>query len=109
MLGILVAVTVLVLGLLALSNWLSNRPATATAAIDQTNLLPLAEPVNPIAGFHDMEHMPNPNAPGRPVDAGVAQANVDLPCNALGLGRHPAHAARPAESFPSKTPATSCC
>jgi hypothetical protein len=78
-LGILVAVTVVVLGLLALSNWLSNRPATATTAIDQTNLLPLAQPVNPIAGFHDMEHMPNPNAPGQPVQAGTPQANVDLP------------------------------
>lgn len=78
-LAILVAVTVLVLGLLALSNWMSSRPATSAAAVDQTNLLPLAQPVNPIAGFHDMEHMPNPNAPGQPVEASVPQANVDLP------------------------------
>lgn len=77
-LGILVAATVLVLGLLALSNWMSSRPA-ASVAVDQANLLPLAEPVNPIAGFHDMEHMPNPTTPGQAVDASIPQANVDLP------------------------------
>jgi hypothetical protein len=78
-LGILVAVTVLVLGLLAFGNWMRSGPLAPRGAADPTGLLPLAQPVNPIAGFHDMEHMPNPNMPGQAVAASVPQANIDLP------------------------------
>ena len=76
---VLIGASFLILGIVALANWASSRPAPAAQAADPAQLLPLAEPVNPIAGFHDMENMPNPNAAAHPVEAGVPQANVDLP------------------------------
>jgi hypothetical protein len=76
---VLVGASLLILGVLALVNWASGRSVAQAPAADIAGLLPLAEPVNPIAGFHNMERMPNFSAPARAVEAGSPQAQVDLP------------------------------
>lgn len=93
-LALIMGSTVLVLGLVLLLNWTMSRPAAAdtpsVAAVDTADLLPLASPVNPIVGGHDMNNMPNlDQAPPRPV-TGIAQANVDLPLLRWDWGTIPA-------------------
>jgi hypothetical protein len=86
---ILIAGTIIVLGALVLGNWAAGRPAPAAQAIAPAGLLPLAEPVNPVTGYHTMERMPNPSAAPRQVAAGTPQAKVDLPLTRWDWGTIP--------------------
>lgn len=74
------AVTVLIVGALVALNWLGNQPRiTPAVAVDASALLPLAVPVAPLHGIHDMQNMPQLPAQGHAVAGDVPQANVDLP------------------------------
>lgn len=105
-LAIIMGGTVLVLSLILLNNWAISRPPNATApsvaatnvAIDSADLLPLAAPVNPIVGGHDMNNLPDPGRRGN-VMTGIAQANVDLPLMQWDWGTIPAIPAV-AQTFP---------
>lgn len=87
---VLIGATLVILGTVAVVNWAANRSIAPAASPQLADLLPLAEPVNPIVGFHNMERMPNLNTPPRPVEAGTPQANVDLPLSAWDWGVIPA-------------------
>jgi hypothetical protein len=80
---VMVGVTILILGLIMLLNWTSSRalaPVEADIAIDSGTLLPLAAPVNPVVGGHNMNNMPDSSRiHPRTVPAGEPQPNVDLP------------------------------
>lgn len=69
------------------SDW---SPDTVTDAhslgIKVSDLLPLADPVNPIAGWHDMANLPDPSQPGRVVPGDQPQPNIDLPVTAYDFG-----------------------
>ncbi|MCC6168777.1 MAG: DUF1573 domain-containing protein [Caldilineaceae bacterium] len=95
---VLIGATAVILATLAVVNW-ASRSAAPVASAQFDNLLPLAQPVNPIAGFHNMERMPNLSAPARPAAAGTPQSNVDLPLATWDWGTIPA---RPAvmQTFP---------
>ena len=93
-LALIMGGTILVLGLMLLNNRAMSSPATADTpsapAVDTANLLPLASPVNPIVGGHDMNNMPDlSRTPPRPV-TGIPQANVDLPLLSMDWGTIPA-------------------
>lgn len=87
---VLIGASLVILATLAVVNWAANRASAPAAAPALADLLPLAEPVNPIAGFHNMERMPNLSAPAQPVDSGTAQANVNLPLATWDWGTIPA-------------------
>jgi hypothetical protein len=90
LLGI-VGVLLIVLGLAVIrNNQQKAQQVTVQAdplAVDQ--LLPLAEPVKPILGWHDMANLPDPSQPGRPVPAGQPQPNIDLPVAEFDFGTIP--------------------
>jgi hypothetical protein len=56
-----------------------QEAVTDARALEVDELLPLAEPVEPIEGWHDMGNMPDPTQPGRQVPADQPQPNVELP------------------------------
>ncbi len=58
-------------------NWQDN--VTDARSLTANVLLPLAEPVNPIEGWHDMGNMPDPNQAGRVVPPDQPQPDIDLP------------------------------
>lgn len=89
-LTVLIGASLVILGVLAVVNWAGSRPPAPAISPQLDNLLPLAEPVNPIDGFHNMERMPNLNTPSRPVEVGTPQANVDLPLATWDWGAIPA-------------------
>jgi hypothetical protein len=74
-----------------------NRPASPApvagpppaATFDESELLPLAEPVKPIHGFHDMPRIPQGPIPTRTVAENAPQANVDLPLTRWDWGTIP--------------------
>ncbi len=74
----IVAMTLVIVGALVALNWLGNQPRI-TPAVDTGTLLPLAVPVAPLHGIHDMQNMPQLPAQGHAVAGDVPQANVDLP------------------------------
>jgi hypothetical protein len=82
-----------VLAIVALSV-ISNQPRTdvppAAAAVLEAELLPLAEPIDPIYGFHDMPNIPQSMPQGRTVPTGTPQPNVDLPLMRWDWGTIPA-------------------
>ena len=87
----IIGLSVVVLGVGVLLNWVGQRPAAppATAAASG-DLLPLAAPVNPVIGGHDMDHIPNPAGfPSRKLDAALPQPNVDLPVTRFDWGTIP--------------------
>ena len=100
---VMVGITVLILGGVALLSWTASRsaaPVESVAAVDSTSLLPLAAPVNPIVGGHDMTNMPdNSKIHPRTVAAGEPQPNVDLPLLRWDWGIIPAIPAV-AQTFP---------
>ena len=91
-LALIIGGTVFVLGLILVINWATNRPTDAAAAsitaVDAAELLPLASPVNPIVGGHDMNNMPDPTRKGSVVTG--AQTNVSLPLLQWDWGTIPA-------------------
>jgi hypothetical protein len=92
LLYIVVAFAVLVLVLIAALSWLGNgnRVAVAPSALADADLLPLAEPVNPMYGFHDMANMPNLHPATRTVPATAPQPNLDAPLARWDWGTIPA-------------------
>jgi hypothetical protein len=91
---VMVGITVLIFGVLALLGWAANRastPVEAATAIDTSALLPLAAPVNPVVGGHDMNNMPD-SSKIHPytLAAGEPQPNVDLPLARWDWGTIPA-------------------
>lgn len=93
-LTVMVGVTILVLGVIVLLNWASNRalaPVEASVAVEPSALLPLAAPVNPVVGGHDMNNMPDSSQiHPHSVPAGEPQPNVDLPLMQWDWGTIPA-------------------
>ncbi len=91
---VMAGITVLILGFMAFLNWTSNRASTSVASattIDAATLLPLAAPVNPVMGIHDMNNMPdNNNIHPRTLDADEPQPNADLPLSRWDWGAIPA-------------------
>lgn len=87
---VLIGASLVILATLAVVNWVSSQPSAPAASAQLDQLLPLAEPVNPIAGFHNMARMPDLSAPARPVEAGTPQANVHLPLATWDWGTIPA-------------------
>jgi hypothetical protein len=79
----MVGITVLILGIVALLSWATSRslaPVEAAAAVNTSTLLPLAAPVNPIAGGHDMNNLPDSSQiHPHTLAADEPQPNVDLP------------------------------
>jgi hypothetical protein len=75
-------------------NWRSSRriaPVVAQPPIEAATLLPLAEPVNPIVGGHDMNNMPESWASYlHEVAANQPRPNVDLPLAIWNWGEIPA-------------------
>lgn len=63
---------------------------TDARSLDTNELLPLAEPVNPIEGWHDMANLPDPNQPGRTVSPDQPQPNADVPIAEYDFGTIPA-------------------
>jgi hypothetical protein len=80
---VIVGITVFILSLMGLLSWATTRtttPVVAAAAVDPAVLLPLAPPVNPVVGGHDMTNMPDTtNMPARTVPENEPQPNVDVP------------------------------
>ncbi|MCB0112575.1 MAG: DUF1573 domain-containing protein [Caldilineaceae bacterium] len=88
LLYMLVGFSVLVVALIVIINLLGSggqRPVAASdavaaeAAVSQDELLPLAEPVEPIAGFHDMPNIPRSMPQSVTLPADTPQPNLDLP------------------------------
>jgi hypothetical protein len=100
---VIVGVTVLILGVVVVLNWASSRtlaPVEAAAAVEPSSLLPLAAPVNPVVGGHDMNNMPDGSQiHPHTVPAGEPQPNVDLPLLRWDWGTIPAIPAV-AQTFP---------
>ena len=94
---ILIGATLLLLGLVAVPTWLHNRPASVSPPVDspppsvaESLLLPLADPVNPISGFHDMPNLPQAgDERPRQVTASAPRARVDLPLDRWDWGTIP--------------------
>lgn len=100
---VMVGITVLILGVVAFLSWTASRsaaPLEAATAVDGATLLPLAAPVNPIVGGHDMNNMPDASKiHPRTLAAGEPQPNVDLPLVRWDWGTIPAIPAV-AQTFP---------
>ncbi|MCC6457960.1 MAG: DUF1573 domain-containing protein [Caldilineaceae bacterium] len=100
---VIVGVTVFILGLVVMLNLASSRalaPVEAAAAVEPSALLPLAAPVNPVVGGHDMNNMPDSSQiHPHTVPAGEPQPNVDLPLLQWDWGTIPAIPAV-AQTFP---------
>jgi hypothetical protein len=91
---VMVGITLLILGFVAIIRWTASRslsPVVAATSVDTATLLPLAAPVNPVVGGHDMNNMPDTNKL-RPhtLAAGAPQPNVDLPLARWDWGTIPA-------------------
>jgi len=72
------------------SDWSTAAVTDArTLGINVSDLLPLAEPVEPIEGWHDMANLPNLKQPGRVVPGYQPQPNIDLPINVYDFGAIP--------------------
>jgi hypothetical protein len=69
-------------------NWQDNVTDARSLTVDE--LLPLAEPVKPIEGWHDMSNMPDLNQPGRTVPPDQPQPNADVPIAEYDFGTIPA-------------------
>lgn len=88
LLYLLVGFSVLVVALIAGLSLLGSggqRPVAASnavaseAAVPEADLLPLAESVNPISGFHDMPNIPRGMPQSITLPADAPQPNLDLP------------------------------
>lgn len=81
MIGASVVVVIALVAVFSRANQGVPTPANAVASqpLDESTLLPLADPVSPIHGFHDMPRIPRGPIPTRAVEPGAPQANVDLP------------------------------
>jgi len=75
------ALFVIIVGTIVLLNRMGAQPQVTpnAAPVDVSTLLPLADPVNPIRGFHDMPNIPQMPVQGQALSADIPQANVDLP------------------------------
>jgi hypothetical protein len=62
---------------------------TDARSLAADNLLPLTEPVEPIEGWHDMAHLPDPNQPGRTVPPDQPQPDADVPVTEYDFGTIP--------------------
>ena len=87
-------ITLLILSIVVMLNWKVGRalpPRDEAVALDPATLLPLAAPVNPIIGGHDMNNLPDSNNihPYTLADD-VPQPNVDLPLARWDWGTIPA-------------------
>jgi hypothetical protein len=74
-----VAGLALVIGGLATIRNKQQIAASVAQPLEVSQLLPLAEPVNPIDGWHDMNNMPDPSQAGRVVPPDQPQPNADVP------------------------------
>lgn len=65
------------------SDW---STVTDARLLEIDHLLPLAEPVEPIEGWHDMANLPDPDQLGRVVPDEQPQPNIDLPVTEYDFG-----------------------
>ncbi len=80
---------VLAIGGLAVVRNNQQNAITEARSLEVGQLLPLAEPVNPIDGWHDMNNMPDPNQVGQVVPPDQPQPNVDVPVAEYDFGAIP--------------------
>lgn len=62
---------------------------TDARSLTADELLPLAEPIEPIEGWHDMANLPDPNQPGRTLPPDQPQPNADVPIAEYDFGTIP--------------------
>lgn len=72
---------------LFLQNWQGNVTDARVLTVD--DLLPLAAPVKPIEGWHDMANMPDPDQAGQALPADQPQPNVEVPVTDYDFGPIP--------------------
>jgi hypothetical protein len=84
-----VAGLVLVIGGLATIRNNQQNGVSEASALEVSELLPLAEPVKPIEGWHDMNNMPDPNQVGQVVPPDQPQPNLDVPVTDYDFGTIP--------------------
>lgn len=82
---------VIIISTIVLLNRMGAQPQAASnpAPLDVSALLPLASPVRPIRGFHDMPNIPQMPVQGQTLPADTPQANVDLPLTRWDWGTVP--------------------
>jgi hypothetical protein len=69
----------------------ASDAVASEAAVSESELLPLAEPVNPIQGFHDMPNIPRSAPASITLPADTPQPNLDLPVLFWDWGNIPVH------------------
>jgi hypothetical protein len=86
-----VGVAGLVLAIAGLATIRNNQQNGVSEAgtLEVSELLPLAEPVKPIEGWHDMNNMPDPNQVGQVVSPDQPQSNIDVPVADYDFGTIP--------------------
>lgn len=92
----LISGSLVVLLLVAGISWIINRSNSATtpsadtsATLDESVLLPLARPIEPILGFHDMNRLPSGQVPSLSVGGSAQGPLVDLPMTEWDWGTIP--------------------
>ncbi len=75
-------------GLVVLRNNQQNRVNEAQP-LEVGQLLPLAQPVNPIDGWHDMDNVPDPNQDGQVIAPDQPQPNLAMPVVEYDFGSIP--------------------
>ena len=89
--NILLAVGLIaVVGAVGALIWWRNQPTPvvqAPALTETQELLPLADPVNPIHGWHDMPNIPDPNqVVAQPLSNDQPQPNISIPATYFDFG-----------------------
>ncbi len=84
-----VAGLALVIGGLATIRNKQQNAASVAQPLEVGQLFPLAESVNPIDGWHDMNNMPDPNQVGQVVPPDQPQPNLDVPVADYDFGTIP--------------------
>lgn len=89
--GLLFIISGLALVTRNLPPFLTGGPAEVAAAspLEASDLLPLAEPVKPVEGWHDMSNMPDMNQVGEVLPPDQPQPNLDLPISDYDFGPIP--------------------
>ena len=90
LIGFSALVVALMVGLILLGNGGQTPDTASDAVVSEADLLPLAEPVYPIAGYHDMPNIPQFMPQGVTLSADTPQPNLDVPMLVWDWGTIPA-------------------
>jgi hypothetical protein len=81
------------------NDWSTDVTDARSLGVNEIDLLPLTEPVNPIEGWHDMASLPDLNQPNRAVMDNQLQSNVDLPITEYDFGSIPSGPGNVSQTF----------